>query len=572
MCLSLIKIRNNSRHYQRGYLPLFNEVPCGHCPECIANLQRDFFLRVYYEALFIEKLNGVTFFMTFTYNNDNIPMLEWTAKDIENVNSWLRGASCSGDYQFINAIHNYNDEYGNVYNYLPQNLPTFNRKHLSLFMKSLRQILDQQGVYTYEQQKQVPVKFYFASEYGEELHRPHYHALFFVPFKIDRNRWLELCRQAWSYQIDIESFPYRESLPVLEKGSQVILDCENRGWFNYIYKRLKNGRYILKTLRGNISYSHSNPAEVIAGKGMQYVSKYIRKTDKYTSSSEFNELRAYLKCFLSPSACKEFALPSLADSVQKLKNAIPFVHTSDNLGIDIINVLQDKYGNQLAQNLNQRCLSVRGTSELYKVPNYILNRIMYRADEFDNSLRVLTDVGVKAMYYRYLDKIDNLAKSYVDCVALSWHLDKDILAKVFDKYKGMSKDEWFNFLKNNLFYDVPRALAIYALTYRNLVVANNMSFTDITPLLDTSIDVFMARFALPLDNDLSPNCMYLRAFQTEQKDSFNFSPCFSGFEIWLIIFNDLNRIVRQKKIQERYKQHLEDMHNRQYRNDTLYEL
>lgn len=572
MCLSLIKIRNNSRHYQRGYLPLFNEVPCGHCPECIASLQRDFFLRAYYEALFTEKIGGQSFFMTFTYNNDNLPMLEWSAKDIDNVNNWLRGVQASGDYEYQNALHNFVTEYGDAFGYLPPYIPIFNRKHLSQFMKSLRQLLHQQNIYTYEQQKIHPVKFFFSAEYGEDLHRSHYHALLFVPFEIEQNKWLDICRQAWSYQIDIETFAFRESLPILEKGTQVTLDFEQKGWFNYTYKRLKNGRYILKTLRGNISYSDKNPAVVIAGKGMQYVSKYIRKTDKYTSSSDFNELRAYLKCFLSPSACREFALPSLADSVQKLKDAIPFVHTSDNLGADIVNVLETKYGNQLSQHLNDRCLTVRGTSELYKVPNYILNRIMYRSDLFDNSLRVLTKVGVETMYYKYLDKIDFLSKSYVDCVALSWHLDKDILSKVFDKYKGMTKEEWFGFFKNNLFYDVPRALAIYATTYRNIVVANNMLFTDITPLLDTSIDAFMARFALPLDSDLNPKCMFLRAFQVEQKESFNFSPCFAGFECWLTIFTELNRIVRQKNIQEKFKQHQEDMHNRQYRVDTKYQL
>lgn len=572
MCLSLIKIRNNSRHYKRGFLPLYNEVPCGRCPECVSAIQRDWFIRVYYECLHTEKVGGQTFFLTMTYNNDNIPQLDWTDKDIDVCNTWLNGALCADDYEYCNAIHNYQDAYGSVFSFLPPSMPCFSRKHLSMFLKSLRQILHQENIYTYEQQKQNPLKYFISSEYGSDYHRSHYHGLFFVPFQIGEQKWLDLCARAWSYQIYIEDFPYRKLLPILEKGSYTRLDFSGKKWFNYHYSRTKTGRYILKCQRGNVSYSDKNPAIVRAGKGISYVSKYVHKTDEYTSTPEFDMIRSYLKCFMSPSACKEFALPLLAESVQKLKDCLPFVHSSQNLGACIVDVLENKYGNDLAQYLGERCLDVRGSDKLYKVPNYIINRIMYRKDLFDNSLRVLTETGVKVMYYRYLDKVDFLSKSYKDIVGLAFHLDKKVLSAVFDHYNGMSQDEWFNFLRGNLFGDVSRNLAIYSICYRNVSVDNPELFTDISLLVDTSVDAFMARFALPLDTDLNPKCQYLRAFQLELKNSYNFCPCFDRFEIWLTIWTELNRIVRQKKVQDKFKEKQKDLQNKKYITDLKYSL
>lgn len=569
----MIKIRNNSRHYQRGYLPLYNEVPCGCCPECIGTLQRDFFLRIYYECLYTEKY-GQTFVMTFTYNDDCVPSFNWTSQDIENCNTWLNGAICSDDYEYNKAIKDFEDCYGGIFGFLPtvgESL-CFNRKDLSKFMKSLRQLLHQNNIYTYEQQKVRPIKYYFASEYGGTFHRPHYHALLFVPFEITQEKWLALCNQAWSSQIDISSLPESmvKSLPQLAKGQYMNLDLTGKRWFNYHYYRTLTGRYILKLQRGNVEYSKKNPAVAIAGKGLQYLVKYIRKTDEFTSRPQFQEIRSYLKCFMSPTACREFGLPALADSVEKLKNLQPFVHTSANLGAYIVNVLEKQFGNGLAEHIGTKCLEVRGSTELYKVPNYIINRIMYRRDLYDNTLRVLTETGVKCMFYRYLDKIDFLQKSYRDTVALARHLDKSVLDDVFKQFKGMSQEEWFNFGSHSLFGDMYHNLAIYNLSYRNVVTQDYENFTDITPLVDTSLDAFMSRFALPLDADLSPKCMYLRAFQMEEHNSFNFAPCFSGFEIWLIIWQNLNRILRQKKVQDKWKNEQRDYELKKFYIDISY--
>ena len=73
MCLSPIKIRNNSRSYEENVSPLYNEVPCGKCLECQQAIQSDWFVRLAYEYFFTkDKLNGIVYFITLTYNNDNV--------------------------------------------------------------------------------------------------------------------------------------------------------------------------------------------------------------------------------------------------------------------------------------------------------------------------------------------------------------------------------------------------------------------------------------------------------------------------------------------------------------------
>lgn len=53
-------------------------VPCGHCPECIANKQMQLVQRVQ-----MESLSNYIFFATLTYNKDSLPhVLTSTGYDI----------------------------------------------------------------------------------------------------------------------------------------------------------------------------------------------------------------------------------------------------------------------------------------------------------------------------------------------------------------------------------------------------------------------------------------------------------------------------------------------------------
>lgn len=102
-------------------------VPCGHCPECIANKQMQLVQRVQ-----MESLSNYLFFATLTYNNDSLPVLTTsTGYDI-------RYADISDLQKCFKRLRKSN---------------AFGR----------------------------PFRYFAVSELGSKRGRPHFHVLFFVP-------------------------------------------------------------------------------------------------------------------------------------------------------------------------------------------------------------------------------------------------------------------------------------------------------------------------------------------------------------------------------------------------------
>lgn len=111
-----------------GYVDLPVEVPCGQCVGCRLERSRQWAVRCVHEA----SLHEQNCFITLTYNDDHLP-----------------------DDRSLNL------------------------KHFQDFMKRLRKRFG------------AGIRFYHCGEYGEQLGRPHYHALLFnfdfkdkVPFKV----------------------------------------------------------------------------------------------------------------------------------------------------------------------------------------------------------------------------------------------------------------------------------------------------------------------------------------------------------------------------------------------------
>lgn len=98
-------------------------VPCGKCPNCLSRNRSGFNLRLSTEL----KNSVATYFVTLTYSNENLPLKPTKDGSIE---------------------------------------PAFNKRHLQLYLKFLRN-------------KGLKFKYFAVAEYGERLHRPHYHFLLF---------------------------------------------------------------------------------------------------------------------------------------------------------------------------------------------------------------------------------------------------------------------------------------------------------------------------------------------------------------------------------------------------------
>ena len=122
MCYRPLHIKNE--------VGIYHSVPCGRCSECKRARVNVMRLRALGEAYTTKDKNGFCFFVTLTYNDENLPTIDGT--------------------------------------------PCFSRKHITNFFKKLRHYL------TDNEKNGACVRYIQCSEYGSKFGRPHYHCLFYV--------------------------------------------------------------------------------------------------------------------------------------------------------------------------------------------------------------------------------------------------------------------------------------------------------------------------------------------------------------------------------------------------------
>lgn len=134
MCLSPILIKNKSRYYQgridsdsllHDTKSQYIYVNCGVCPQCLRNKQNYLIQRV-----ILESMSNYVYFATFTYMDDMLPYID---------------------------VNGYRHYYADVSDF--QNMIKRCRKRDEWIIN----------------------KYLYVTEYGGKSHRPHFHALFFVP-------------------------------------------------------------------------------------------------------------------------------------------------------------------------------------------------------------------------------------------------------------------------------------------------------------------------------------------------------------------------------------------------------
>ncbi|QXP08631.1 MAG: replication initiator protein [Arizlama microvirus] len=110
---------------ERGDIVRDLKIPCGQCMGCRIDKARDWSLRITHES----KLHQANWFATLTYDNENLP-----------------------------------------------NPPSLNYSHFQQWAKNVRKKLG-------------PFRFFMCGEYGEQTHRPHFHAILFGLEVKDVKRW-----------------------------------------------------------------------------------------------------------------------------------------------------------------------------------------------------------------------------------------------------------------------------------------------------------------------------------------------------------------------------------------------
>lgn len=152
MCTSPLKIKNHGVYYQGFSQPSAYNVPCNKCLECRSCNMHEWQTRLSYEINSLYKRGGVAVFLTFTYDNEHLPL----------------------------------------FSLLGQQQSCFDRKGVLTFLNRLK-------VKVYRAFGKGSYKYFFTSEYGKNTKRPHYHALFFLEPGVNYVQFTELCRETWNY-------------------------------------------------------------------------------------------------------------------------------------------------------------------------------------------------------------------------------------------------------------------------------------------------------------------------------------------------------------------------------------
>lgn len=149
MCTNPLTIKNKSPYKVYDISPFKYQVPCGKCLECRSMVQNDWCTRLSYEINMFYRNGGIGVFLTFTYNDDDLPV------------------------------------------FAPLNQPCFRHDDVLKFLDRINLYMQRNfGSYMY--------KYFICSEYGKNTQRPHYHGLFLLKNGVDCYAFIEKCRALWS--------------------------------------------------------------------------------------------------------------------------------------------------------------------------------------------------------------------------------------------------------------------------------------------------------------------------------------------------------------------------------------
>ena len=128
------------------------DVPCNDCLECRNASQDSWVFRLGSDLKELYSNHGFAVFLTFTYNNRNLPHTSF---------------GFNGDV-----------------------VECFNADHVSSFLNKIK-------VYMHRNYGKNFYRYFWCSEYGKFTKRPHYHVMFLLDRRVDYYKFVETCRKYW---------------------------------------------------------------------------------------------------------------------------------------------------------------------------------------------------------------------------------------------------------------------------------------------------------------------------------------------------------------------------------------
>lgn len=184
MCTSPIRLENKSDH---PLSPKYIYVPCNKCLSCQKSKQDGMEYRAIKEYEYCEKHGGKVYFLTFTYDNEHLPIMRTFSALSRIGNTFFGKMPCDAIFTHVSKNNDFNvhkeEIYHRWYEYTEE--PCHDKKDLQNFNKRLRDQLKRDGY-------DVMISFLICSEYGSDdeyqyhgkirkaTSRPHYHALYFL--------------------------------------------------------------------------------------------------------------------------------------------------------------------------------------------------------------------------------------------------------------------------------------------------------------------------------------------------------------------------------------------------------
>lgn len=420
MCFRPLSIINPRITYRPSVDKLYTTVKCGHCYECLKEKRDDWFVRLHYES----KRSSTVFFPTFTYNEDNLPLF-----------------TLDGDLHDI--AKNYVNDIPHIYN-----MPSFDKKQMQNTIKKLREYLGIDNI-----------KYFIVSEFGKKKHRPHYHALFFIPhgYNISADYFHTLCNFAWSDRV-----PKKDTPKSFISLSEEFFSSHSDNFFmpssdyTYLSHRTDKGRIVYFKRRGFVSYSDKG-AVVSSPDALRYVTKYLCKDMDFYNLPLVKDFSQFLQNLpkVNLSECEDKYLVLLLSSC---KNVLPFSLSSSHLGDNLLDELsvEECVDNDEAQKLirekflNSKPITVDGWKDMFSVPNYILRKIFHY------------DIDVKLPDYHTDKRVSLLTPLglYVTKLRAKLRIKDNA-----DKFSQWLSDDYYNLVQgflcdNNVVYDSSKRLSI----------------------------------------------------------------------------------------------------------------
>lgn len=432
MCLSPISVdvAKKQRYFNlSGLIMSHTFVPCGKCEECKSTLRNDEYLRIREEYKNCVSFGGKALFLTFTYTDDNVPVLNYRLSDdgTDLVPSFSRGVSD------------------------PFMLYRFDKHDIQKFFNSLRKQLERKGLVNC-------LRYYVVSEYGADIRytqRPHYHVIIFASralctyyddfCDVGTMRFIRACALLWDKGIVSAS----------QKGLVIESDDCARYCAKYLGKNIdlsKNIRFssLYKFIASNLPSLF--PSDFVYSKSVDSLFLY------------------YLRKF----GCRYFTLKS------------------KYFGYSLIFDFDEDLSNHDYQACAKRILDgisipdlSKGQSFKYNYPQYILNHLFY--NNLEDGSRQLTKCGyeIKRILLHdavntFVDNVltiqrDDLFDYFASCS--SYSLDSDDFNYAIDWF--------FDYRRSFDLY----SFAIYSFLLRQRYVSKSQQDTILNILYSDSISV-----------------------------------------------------------------------------------